>query len=154
MALSCSMCSIRPLHCTGGRVEVNPRFVQISSNGHDHFSSKLPLRFTLEDQMICSTNTFKTCHFLFYSGKKMNKISFPLDSDYDHFPVSGQSRLSPGDQGVTTHVSVVSGHTGHNLSSSGRFLRRSLMLPYQAATTKQISFALLRKSMWRERRKS
>ena len=55
--------------------------------------------------MICSTNTFKTCSFLFYPGKKMNKISFPLDSDYDHFPVSGQSRLSPGDQGVTTHVS-------------------------------------------------
>ena len=46
------------------------------------------------------------------------------------------------------------GHTGHNLSSSRRFLRRSLMLPYQAATTKQISFALLRKSMWREQRKS
>ena len=55
--------------------------------------------------MICSTNTFKTCSFLFYPGKKMNKVSFPLDSAYDHFPVSGQSRLSPGDQGVTTHVS-------------------------------------------------
>lgn len=148
MALSRSIpfFPIIALHCIGERVAVNPRFVQISINGHDHLSStRLRIRWSAQQThsrlVVFSSTRVKKWIKSHFPLILITIISLCLVRAGSHLVTRGWPHMYPG-------------HTGHNLSSSCRFLRRSLMLPYQAATTKQISFALLRKSMWREQRKS